>query len=71
MTPLDDPKVKKLWADPNFQILCGVDKLLQSSRIWTGMGWSYNPIHPVKYEKLIPQVREALDRLKEQYGVKE
>ena len=71
MTPLDDPKVKALWADPNFQILRDVDKLLQSSRIWSGMDWSYNSIHPMKYEKLIPRVREALNRLKEQYGVEE
>ena len=69
MTPLDDPRVKALWADPNFQVMCDVDKVLHSSRIWNGMGWTYHPIPVVKYEKLIPQVREALDRIKEHFGV--
>jgi hypothetical protein len=63
--------VKKMRADPRFQVYADVLKLLEGSRIWGGMGWSYHTIHPVKYLPVKDQVRKALDDLKKEYGVEE
>jgi hypothetical protein len=62
-------KVKAMWADPHFQLLADVDKLLNGSKIWGGMEWSYHPIHPVKYQPVAEKVRKALDDLYVKYGV--
>jgi hypothetical protein len=48
-----------------------MDRLLTGDRIWAGMDWSYNPIHPFKYLPMLERVRKALDDLKQEYGVKE
>jgi hypothetical protein len=42
---------------------------LNGDRIWAGMDWSYNPIHPVKYLPMAKRVRSALDDLMTEYGV--
>ena len=42
-------KVKAMWKDPRFQILADMDKLLNGSKIWSGMEWTYHPIHPMNY----------------------
>jgi len=70
-TPVVADNVVKLWADPRFQLLAEVDRLLDSSKMWSGMGWSYHPIDPVKYRPVAERVREALDALKKEYGVEE
>ena len=70
-TPIVPDNVVKMWADPRFQILADVDKLLNGSRIWGGMEWTYNPIHPVKYMPVAEKIRKALDNLKKEYGVEE
>ena len=62
-------QVKKLWADPRFDILMEVDKVLDSSKIWGGMEWVYHPIHPVKYRALAKRVRTEINKLKQEYGV--
>jgi hypothetical protein len=67
-TQMDD-NVKQMWADPRFQLLVDVVKLLEGSRIWGGMEWSYNPIHPLNYLPVKDRVRNALDELKAEYGV--
>jgi len=64
-------QVEKMWADPRFQLLVDVDRLLNGSKIWGGMEWSYSPIHPVKYRPVAEQIRKALDDLKIEYGVEE
>ena len=64
-----NPEVKKMWADPRFQILADVDKLLNGSKIWGGMEWNYHPIHPVKYRPVAQMIRAELDKLKAEYGV--
>ena len=64
-------QVQKMWADPRFQVLADVIKLLEGSRVWGGMEWTYHPIHPVKYLPVRDQVRKALDDLYAEYGVKE
>jgi hypothetical protein len=64
-------QVEKMWADPRFQLLADVDKLLNGSKMWSGMGWNYSPIHPVKYLPVRDQVRKALDDLKAEYGIEE
>jgi len=70
-TPIVEDNKFKLWADPRFQILAEVDRLLNGSKIWGGMDWSYNPIHPVKYRPVAEKVRKALDDLKKEYGIEE
>ena len=70
-TPIVPDNVIKMWADPRFQILAEVDKLLNGSRIWAGQDWTYNPIHPVKYKPVAVKVRKALYDLQAEYGVTE
>ena len=69
--PIVPDNVIKFWADPRFQILAEVDKLLNGSKIWAGMEWSYHPIHPFKYQPVAEKVRLAMDALKAEYGIEE
>ena len=64
-------QVEKMWADPRFELLADMDKLLNGDRIWAGRDWHYNPIHPVKYRPVAERVRQALDDLRTEYGVEE
>ena len=68
-TPIVPDNVIKMWADPRFQILAEVDKLLTGSKTWAGMEYTYHPIHPVKYRPVAEKVRQALDDLKKEYSV--
>ena len=70
-TPIVPDSLIKMWADPRFQMLASVDKLLDGSKIWGGMEWVYHPIDPVKYRPVAEKVRKALDDLKKEYGVEE
>jgi hypothetical protein len=70
-TPIVPDNVIKFWADPRFEILAEMDKLLNGSKIWGGQEWSYHPIHPVKYLPVAEKVRLAMDALKAEYGVEE
>ena len=70
-TPVVPDNVIKMWADPRFQILAEVDKLLMGSKIWGSMEYIYFPIHPDKYKPVAVKVRQALDDLKKEYGVTE
>ena len=70
-TPIVPDNKFKMWVDPRFQILAEVDQLLNGSKIWGGMEWSYHPIHPVKYRPVAERVREALDLVIKEYGVEE
>jgi hypothetical protein len=69
--PIVPDNVIKFWADPRFEILAEVDKLLNGSKIWGGMEWNYHPIHPFKYRPVAEKVRLAMDALKAEYGVEE
>jgi hypothetical protein len=51
--------------------LANVLHLLEGNRIWGGVDWVYNPIHPFKYLPVRDQVRQALDAVKAEYGVVE
>ena len=64
-------QVEKMWADPRFQILADMDRLLDSNKIWGGMEWVYHPIHPAKYRPMAERVRAELNNLYDEYGVKE
>jgi hypothetical protein len=64
-------QVKKMQADPMFQLLVDIDKMLTGSRVWGGMDWTYHPIHPFKYLPVKDKVREALDDMYKQHGVEE
>lgn len=70
-TPIVDDNKFKLWADPRFQILAEVDKLLNGDKVWGGLEWVHHPIHPFKYLPVAVKVRQALDALKKEYGVEE
>ena len=70
-TPIVPDNKFKMWADPRFEILAEVDRLLNSSRVWGGMEYTYHPIHPVKYRPVAEKVRQALDEVKREYGVEE
>ena len=63
--------VEKMWADPRFQLLVDLDRLFASSRMWGGLGWKYQPIHPVKYQPMAERVRSELTKLYTEYGVEE
>ncbi|CAB4141450.1 hypothetical protein UFOVP417_18 [uncultured Caudovirales phage] len=41
-------------------VLSDVAYGLESARIWGGMDWSYNPIHPFKYLPLRDKARAAI-----------
>lgn len=69
--PVVPDHVVKMWADPRFEILAEVDKLLTGSKTWAGMEYTYHPIHPDKYKPVAVKVRQALDELKKEYGVEE
>ena len=70
-TPVVPDNQIKMWADPRFEILAEVDKLLTGSKTWAGMEYTYHPIHPDKYKPVAVKVRQALDDLKKEYGVEE
>ena len=70
-TPIVPDHVFKMWDDPRFEILAEVDKLLNGSKVWGGMEYTYHPIHPDKYKPVAVKVRQALDDLKKEYGVEE
>ena len=63
--------VKKMWADPRFQLLVDMDRLLDSNKIWGGMEWVYHPIHPAKYRPVAERIRSELRNLYTEYGVEE
>lgn len=41
-------------------VLSDVAYGLESARIWGGMDWSYNPLHPYKYLPLRDKARAAI-----------
>ena len=70
--PQQNPSnIVRMWADPRFQLYADIIRLLEGSRVWGGMDWTYNPIHPFKYLPIKDRVREALDAVKAEYGVEE
>jgi hypothetical protein len=68
-SPIVPDNVVKMWADSRFEILAEVDKLLNGSRVWAGMEWSYGYIHPHQYRPVALKVRKALDDLQAEYGI--
>jgi hypothetical protein len=67
--PIVPDNLINFWADPRFQLLADMDKLLNGSKIWGGMEWNYHPIHPVKYRPIAEKVRAEMDKLKAEYGI--
>ena len=45
-------------------VLSDVAYGLESARIWGGMDWSYNPLHPFKYLPLRDKARAAISKAK-------
>ena len=70
-TPIVEDNKFKLWADPRFQILVEVDRLLSGSRIWAGFEYEYHPIHPVKYRPVRDKLNQALADIRREYGLEE
>ena len=69
--PIVPDSLIKMCRDPRFQMLAAVDRLLDGSKTWAGVEYTYHPIDPVKYRPVAEQVRKALDDLKREYGVEE
>ena len=46
-------------------VLSDVAYGLESARIWGGMDWTYNPLHPFKYLPLRDKARAAIAKAKE------
>ena len=40
----------------------GATYQLSKARIWGGMEWHYNPLHPMYYKPALDRLREVLDR---------
>lgn len=67
----DMEKLKELYADPRHEILSEVLRVLDSSKIWGGMEWTYHPIHSFKYLPLMEKVRAELKTLAMEHGIYE
>ena len=66
---MDMDQLKQLYKDPRHEILSEMAKLLDSSRVWSGMGWQYHAILPVKYLPLREKVTIEIDKLAKEYGL--
>ena len=66
-----DENLEALWADPRFQLLADLDRMLGSNKVWGGMEWTYYPILPEKYRPMAERVRAEIGKLYKEYGVKE
>jgi hypothetical protein len=66
-----DENLEALWADPRFQLLADLDRMLGSNKVWGGMEWTYYPILPEKYRPMAERVRTEISKLYQEYGVKE
>ena len=67
----DMEKLKELYADPRHEILSEALRVLDSSKMWSGQGWTYHPIHPFKYLPLMEKVRAELVTLAMEHGIYE
>ena len=64
-------QVENMRADPRFQILSDIHRLLDSNKVWGGMEWVYYPILPEKYRPMSERVRAEIGKLYAEYGVEE
>lgn len=69
--PVIPDNVNRMWADPRFEILSEVNQLLNSSRVWAGTEYAYQPIHPAKYRPIAEKIQDALNELAAEYGVEQ
>lgn len=55
-------RIEELEAQrkPLLSVLSDVAYGLESARIWGGMDWTYNPLHPFKYLPLRDKARAAI-----------
>ena len=56
------PPQRKPLTDELLETLEEIASGLESARIWGGMDWSYNPLHPYKYLPLRDKARAAIDK---------
>lgn len=62
-------KLDSLYADPRHSILSEIIRVLESSRVWDGMAYSYHPISPVKYLPLKEQIEQEIEKLAKEHGL--
>jgi hypothetical protein len=67
----DMEKLKELYADPRHGILSEVLRVLDSSRVWGGMGWTHQPLAPFKYLPLREKVSDELMKIAKEHGIYE
>jgi len=46
--------------DELLRVLAFAAHKLEGARIWNGMGWHYNPLHPVHYKPALERINAAL-----------
>jgi hypothetical protein len=64
-------RLKDMWKDPRFQLLVDLDRLFESSKVWGGMEWVYQPLPSVKYRPMAERVRLELGKLYKEYDIQE
>ena len=42
------------------QLVIDAAYTLDGARIWNGMGWTYNPLHPIKYTPMRERLHNEL-----------
>jgi len=62
-------QLQQLYQDPRHALLSEMVRVLEGSRIWGGMDWTYHPIHPHRYLPLLAKVKEELRTLAYEHGV--
>ena len=45
------------------QLITDATYTLSKARIWNGMGWTYNPLHPIHYEPLRERLSAEADAI--------
>jgi len=69
MTPPSMEQLKQLYSDPRHAFLSEVVRVLEGSRIWSGMEYQYHAILPMKYLPLLEKAQNELQLLAIEYGV--
>ena len=61
-------QLKALYSDPRHAYLSEVLKVLEGSRVWSGMDYQYHAILPLKYLPIMEKTKTELRNLAIEYG---
>ena len=48
------------------QLMIDAQYVLDGARVWNGMGWTYIPLHPIKYVPMRDKFSAECDRINDQ-----